>query len=550
MFQRPSEAEKPDLPDDLFYWEHGGKRVLTYRLRFSYSQGFNFDEGKVGQMILDQQFLARGLACFFFGMGDHGGGPTKREIEALRRIIASRNDLDIAFGTCLDFFREAEKLPDIPTYSGDLHRHAVGCYSVNRALKDAVRQSERSLLYAQRVVDCAGGTGEIDLDPLWEKVIFNQFHDILPGSASPDAVRQAINELGGVQDSCGGVSYGMLRGIASTTPARCPQGEFRIFNSLPRPITAPLELESFLYFREGAPFVDSTGRVIEVQDVTPSVACLNHRWLFVDTIPAMSEKGYFFDSDAPLLRRKFENPLFEAGSEVCSGRHKLESPGRLVDAFNGEPLLKSPIALSVIRDSSDTWSHGLHGYGRECEYFQPQESSVCRGPVESMLIVRQRFGGSSAELVYRAYRDLPFVDLHIKVHWSEPQSILKLEIEPAAGFEAFTVQGPGAAIVKTTDGIEEPLHGWIKASDLVILQDGAFAMDRVGGRIRITLVRSSLYGYDHRWAIDRLGPVSHTDQGEHAFRLRFMQAGDLSPAGIDALFAEFIEPFKVVRSNA
>ena len=87
---------------------------------------------------------------------------------------------------------------EIPVYSGDLHCHAVGCYSINRALKQAVRNCERSLGYAQRVQQAENSARAASLNPLWQKTIFNQFHDIMPGSCSPEAAGQAMDELGGV----------------------------------------------------------------------------------------------------------------------------------------------------------------------------------------------------------------------------------------------------------------------------------------------------------------------------------------------------------------
>jgi hypothetical protein len=49
------------------------------------------------------------------------------------------------------------------------------------------------------------------LDPLWEKTLFNQFHDIMPGSCSPDAYEQALVEVKSVQSDYRDMSYHILK---------------------------------------------------------------------------------------------------------------------------------------------------------------------------------------------------------------------------------------------------------------------------------------------------------------------------------------------------
>ena len=336
-----------------------------------------------------------------------------------------------------------------------------------------------------------------------------------------------MDQLGGAADLCGDISHKMLRNIAARTPVKCPQGEFRIFDSLSPSVDAPFEIESFLYFREGAPFIDPPARALRFRRsrrpccVQTGAGCLFY------TIPAMSEKSYSFDTKDSSTIGKFENVFYEAADQVALGKCRLTSPGQVTDTTTGEGFFKSPLALSVTADSSDTWSHGIHGYGSRTHGPPAWTSSVCRGALASFLFVKQGFGQLSAELKYAIYRDLPFVDLFVKVHWKEKRSVLKLEIEPLSSFDTFEVQGPGAAITKNTNGIEEPLHGWIKASDLAILQDGAFAMDRLDSKIRITLVRSSLYGYDKSWTIDELGP--------HATQTRASTSSGSGSSGTDLI---------------
>ena len=547
IFQRPSSGEKPDLPADLFYWEHEGSRILCYRLKYLYTQGRTPDTQPIDQAIADDDFVKGGISCFFFGVGDHGGGPTKQEIEHYLRKQAETSTRELRFSTCLEYFQAAEKIPDIPVYSGDLHMHAVGCYSVNRRLKHTIRSAERALCFADRVRGAAGMRDCESLDPLWEKVIFNEFHDIMPGSCAPDAAKQATDEVGGALTTCRDLSYDALKKLSSAIPAKCEQGEFRIFNSLDKPVTGPFEIESFMYYIPGAVLKDSTGRPLQVQEITPSVYCANRRGVFVDTIPAKTTRAYYFDSEDINPDMHSSGYAFEPGKEVVQGDVLLQAPGQIFR--NGKPIFSVPLKLGVIRDSSDTWGHGVRGFGDISGVFEETFSSVHSGPIASFLHSRQKFGDSEARLTFTAYRDLPIVDIDIRIAWREKQSILKLLLEPAVEFGSIIAQGPGAAIEKKTDGAEEPMHGWISAGRLGIMQDGAFAFDRNGKQIRITLVRSSLFGYDICCPFDAAGPLNLTDQGEHSFKFRFIDKDGLSTSDMDQAFSGFIEPFHVLREG-
>jgi alpha-mannosidase len=549
IFQRPNSVEKADLPNDLFYWEYEGSRVLCYRLRHGYTQGRSFNIDWANSAFADEDFLKNGLAGYFFGVGDHGGGPTKCEIDALIQRQKELSDPTLTFSTCLQFFKEAEKLPNIPVYSGDLHMHAIGCYSVNRELKHSIRTAERLLGYTARVMDAAGVPENGMLDTLWEKVIFNQFHDIMPGSCAPVAARQVLHEVGGVLADCGDTSYEALKKISAKLPVKCPQGEFRIFNSLNEPVTAPFQIESFMYYAPGATFKDGEGNAIDIQEITPSVSCFSRRGSFVDTIPARSAKTYYFDSSEVTPIAKNDQYFLEEGAEVSAKKFTLRAPGQIIDRENGKPFFVTSPRLGIVRDSSDTWSHGLRGYGTAERFLEKAASYVHRGPVASILHTRHFGSVSEAHMTFTAYRDLPFIDLEILVHWREKQSILKLEIEPDGGIDSLLVQAPGAAVKKRTNKAEEPLHGWMLTGSLGIMQDGAFAFDRQGNKIRITLIRSSLYGYDFNSPFDPNGPLNYTDIGEHRFRLRFVRKSGLNAEEMDRMCEEFIEPFYVLREG-
>jgi alpha-mannosidase len=553
IFCRPTAGEKGDLPGDLFYWQFEGHRVLAYRLRYHYSQTRPVDEQLIRGRLADPDYDGRSANAFFFGVGDHGGGPTIAEIELYRRFIAEGGDL--GFSTCAAFFAEAEQIDGIPTYEGDLHRHAVGCYSVLRDIKQGVRSAENGLAFAARVLDLQGASHE-PLRPLWETTLFNQFHDILPGSCSPSAAQMAIGELGGVDAGWRSLAYQALKANSRQLPVHCPEGEFRVYNTLPWEVHTSVALESFQYFVPGAPLCNDKGDVLEVQPLLPDVRCNNRRWTFVDTLPAGACRIYHFD-DVGLEAARSPSPVhYVAGDQIRAGRLIVQANGTIeqrTDSAAQQVLLPAPRFL-VLDDDSDTWGHGVVRYDEVTGAFEQQSTAVLEGTVTSRLFQRWHFGSSRIDAIYSIYHELPWVDLEIRIDWAEDRRILKLELSPSSGAQYWHMQGPGGVIERLADGTEQPLHHGLQwlglTGDVAVLQDGAFGGDCLEGRVRINLVRANLFGFNLPDTLDAQDPQQRTDQGTHAIRMRLLFAADAHVDSLERRTAEFLEPFLVLRESA
>ena len=551
IFCRPDEKEKSDLPANLFRWEYDEYSILTYRLKHHYLQG-NIDEDQRLTLLNDEEYKTNPVNCFFFGVGDHGGGPSIAEIEFFNKFISGQSTKNacavhagVGYSTCSRFFDEAALIPDIPVYSGDLHLHAVGCYSVLRDLKNAVRHSEQALQFTGRALDINGET-DACLEAAWKTTLFNQFHDILPGSCSPDAAEQAMDELGGVQSVCRDTAYRALKSVSKKHHAFAQQGEFRIFNTLPFDITVPLCVESFCYYNPNAAFKDTDGNEISIQEVLPSVRCNNRRWEFVDSIPAREFKSYYFDNKTLIERADPSDSHFR----IIDNNSDLNTDKIISSTL--KQILKTPIRFLVLDDKSDTWGHGIHSYNNIEGEFTLLTSSILSGNVTDKLYQKWSYGKSTLEVTYSSYKNLPGVYVDFAAYWQENRKILKIEICPSEVYSPdITMQGAGGPIERQADGKEIPLHNWAwistRKGGLAIVQDGAFACDCTANRLRLTFVRSSIYGFHDPRKLDPADPQRFTDQGEHRMRLHLLPKHKLDDEALERLTLAFLEPCHVIR---
>ena len=133
-----------------------------------------------------------------YGVGDHGGGPTRRDIERIMDMSAWPVFPAIRFGTFHEYFAEVEKVADrLPEVSGELNFVFTGCYTTQTRIKKANRVSE-AVLHEAELFDAAavlGAGGEAHgrtFEAAWKNVLFNQFHDIIPGSGVVDTREYAM----------------------------------------------------------------------------------------------------------------------------------------------------------------------------------------------------------------------------------------------------------------------------------------------------------------------------------------------------------------------
>ncbi|MFD0717593.1 alpha-mannosidase [Paenibacillus sp. GCM10027626] len=181
----------------LYRWEApSGKSVIAYREPTWYNDYVQPVLGSYVPGICSKTGLTTHL--YVYGVGDHGGGPTRRDLE---RLLDMRNwpvYPEIIFGTFEQFFKLAESKADrLPVVRGEMNFVFTGCYSSQTRIKLANRVGETILTEAETFRAVASAAERLpypaeQLEEAWRHVLFNQFHDILPGSGVIDTREHAL----------------------------------------------------------------------------------------------------------------------------------------------------------------------------------------------------------------------------------------------------------------------------------------------------------------------------------------------------------------------
>ena len=192
------------------YVSPSGKKVLCYREFVCYLGTIE----PVKFEIVPEFTAQTGLDTYLcvYGVGDHGGGPTRRDIERILEYKSWPLTPTISFGTYRDFFRYIEesekngvKIPDVTDEQNFLF---TGCYTSQNRIKMANRFSEARINETEALAATAsliaGAKREPEhLDRPWRNILFNHFHDILPGSGVRETREFA---LGRFQETLANVS--------------------------------------------------------------------------------------------------------------------------------------------------------------------------------------------------------------------------------------------------------------------------------------------------------------------------------------------------------
>ena len=176
-----------------FWWKGpDGSTVLCYA-----NDTYNGDITPQLKDELDKFDINKHRILQITGVGDHGGGPTRANIEMVHELDKLPNYPAVKFTTANDFFKKAsEEMNNRPTHHGEMQFIFEGCYTTVSEIKSGNRNSENSLYGSEFFNTLRWINGDPypkdELNELWETVLFNQFHDILPGSAIYEANRDAV----------------------------------------------------------------------------------------------------------------------------------------------------------------------------------------------------------------------------------------------------------------------------------------------------------------------------------------------------------------------
>ncbi|GBF06155.1 alpha-mannosidase [Deinococcus aerius] len=594
VFMRPG-ASEIDLPSPLFHWEGAdGTRILAVQVECYNSSPTQVRTSLERNLAWRPPELEHWLGLF--GVGNHGGGPTRRAIANLRELNASPEWPTLRMNS-LGGFLDTVRGERLPVYAGELQHHARGCYAAVSEIKRLNRRAEHALMRAEKLAVLAGRVGYVypaeQLSHAWELLLFNQFHDILAGSSIESAYEDAFHQLGEVLSIADRVTFAAMQAVADEVDTRLGGREVdEVIRSVrwdgPTWVTDYGEGVPILIFNPSGGERDEAVEV-ELNDWhTPNLRLMDDagRDVPVQRLRAESVNGngrprFVFRAQLPALGYRLYRVLDEPREEPAIGPLSA-SPARLendywrldfdpdtgglrslIDKTRSLDLLAGTGAqLQVVRDDSDTWGHGARTFRQLVGVFSGATLEVIEsGSVRATVRATTRFRHSTAVQDFTLYADSPEIAGRLTLDWHEPHHAAQLVFPAALSSVTATSEVPYGFVTRPADGEEEPVQSWMDVSGvardrrgvshpagLSVLNDGKYSASVLGGEMRLTVARSPVYAHHDPAELGTGATYAYLDQGTQRSRWSLVpHAGDWRAARVPVLAERLNQPAVFTR---
>ena len=260
-----------------FLWRApGGSEIVAWN---DFQQWYNGSvTGEEVQAAL-QLYQDTGITSFLkvYGVGDHGGGPTRVDI---RRILTMQKwplFPTMQFAHLADHFMALEKdCAELRVVRHELNDVFPGCYSSKSDVKSVNTEHEAGLRNAEGLeamailLGVAGPQDTQTLQEMWQDTLFGQFHDILSGSGVPETYQYTLGKAQDIQAGIQMTCEQSMATIAEAIDTRDPQENVVpvvVFNPLAWARHTTVEMDIYEHFDPGTPvqIVDDQGHPIMAQ---------------------------------------------------------------------------------------------------------------------------------------------------------------------------------------------------------------------------------------------------------------------------------------------
>lgn len=476
----------------------------------------------------------------FYGVGNHGGGPT---VENIRTILEMRQEYQqekLDFSTLGEFFGavETEKLPEA---EGELGRIFWGCYSSDREIKSLNRKAEWTLIKAEAIAAMAAGMGidayrypEKELEYAWKETLFNQFHDVLAGTAIEPARTQACREFSAAVSAAERLIHDGIQAIANALDTRGDGFPLILINPagadfcgvFAADVYVPRAQKKLLRLR------DEKGAEIPYCETSYQNRAPESRKgiLFEARVPAYGYAVYRVIGEGPNEETVF--PAIKASRlELDNGilkvslNEKTGCPSAI--EMGGRSLLQEACSMKVFYDDRGAWGETVFAGKKVGEFTAVKSRVVEHNAFRAVVRVLLSFGNSEMRVDYILEKGSDMLKMDVRLHNMEKHRQIDFCVPVCADKPSVLTETAFLAESKIRcddANTEYYQHRFADVKDadgsgVAILNDSVYACRQTGSEYSLILSRSSVYARGSGGPLDEDLDNSFMDQGTWDYKL-------------------------------
>ena len=532
--------------------------------------------GKAGEKLKArlEEIPSLGVCLMLWGVGNHGGGPSRKDIRDIDRIRAREKSWTILHSTPEAYVEDLkQRRGELLRWSRDLNPWAVGCYSSMIRVKQGYRALENALFMSEKMASAAASQGLMPypgdrLKAAQEDLLWTAFHDVLPGSSTAPVEQHALQRIGHGMEVLSRIKARAFFCLAGGQP-KAKSDTFPVFVYNPHPwkiettVTAEFNLPDVIFCPDTfwVPRLTHKGKELPVQAEHPH-SNMPMDWRKHVCFKATLEPGIVNRFDVTLTR-KSKRPTLEdrakAGVIRLRGKNvdwAINTRSGLIEHLRSDGrdvLRKGAFQALVMGDTADPWGMTTDRFdtivGRFRILSQKKSAEVSGvsakrlkpvriiedGPVRTVVEALYGYNDSLLILTWKLPQTGTEIELEARVFWNEKDKMLKLSVPTALqGAQYMGDVGYGRDVLPAT-GREVVSQKWTavvsQRDDLALttVNDGTYSSSFAKGEMRITLLRSPAYTAHpvSDWATVPEGMFRpRIDQGERVFAF-WMNAGSV-----------------------
>lgn len=545
-------TDEIDIEENIFIWKgFDGSEIKVYRS----PDGYNSPLGSTAQTIQDKLKCreAEDVTCIMWGVGNHGGGPSDKDLADIAQLLQDGSKYDMLHSTPEAFFAELD-----PAYTVEksLYISMPGCYTSSICVKQKHLELENELYLAEimSAVSSAKGLMTYPKEKLYncfEDLLNGEFHDVLPGSSIKAGEDNGLMLFQhGLLDATR-IKTSAYFALCKEQPA-AKEGEYPIvvFNPHPYEITDNVECEFMLADQNWSTtdvsrILVKDGEQLIPYQVIKEESNLNLDWrkrvIFQAKLPSMSLKRYsIYIETVPVAKPILTDSLiFDNGHKFV----EIDKNTGLLKSYriDGVEYVKNGFSLTMFDDNPDPWAMSKDQLKRVGTNPEPFCLSTAPGGVFSNMNSIQVIEdgdiylgieaffekeNSKARIEYRIYKNNDDVDVNVTLFFNDVNKMIKL---------AVPVPNAGRVIGQTAfgtddlfrDGREMISHRFTAVESgekfVAVLDKSRYGGHFENGTLYLSLVRGTTY-CAHPIEDRRLIPddryTKKMDQGEHNYFFR------------------------------
>ena len=551
------------LPFKLFWWESpDGSKVLAY-FPHDYANN-NLSPLRLSADTAQARERATGMTEIMdlYGIGDHGGGPTRAILDEGFHWAASTQPPhvipNIQFGLAQNFFTDVEKqiAPEsktwnyqsiaqgytppaavpgkvsIPTWKSELYfEYHRGVMTTQANHKRNMRDSSIEALNAEKWASLAWLDGDKypagELTEDWKKILFNQFHDLAAGSGIGVIYKDAQKDYDVVRWSTDEISANAMQTLDERINTNGAGVPVIVYN----PLGWERAGEVAVHVQSAKPITSATGAQVIESATDPATGVSNVR-LHVLHVPAMGYKVVWLGSSKQSTKPdETDVTAKDAGDSITLENGLLrvtvdKSSGCITSLFDKKDSFQSLAAgscgnqLQFFKDNPkdyDAWNVDPGTLDVPPMTIDHADSVELVKTAEPGIRVTRHFQDSKFVQTFSLAADGSSVSVDNQIDWHESHVLLKAAFPLAATSNFATYDIPYGTIDRTTTRnnswekaqFEVPAQYWADLGDgkhgVSVINESKYGYDAVGNLLRLTLLRSP------KW------PDPDADMGHHHF---------------------------------